>query len=341
MNWIAADVLAAVLSFGVTAALGFVVIPWLHKLKFGQTILDIGPAWHKKKQGTPTMGGILFITGTLASFIVVAVTDKLLGGDLLAEGGIVPLEIRSKIIAGILMALGFGVIGFADDYIKVVKKRNLGLTILQKTVAQILVMGAYLCSLYLSMNRRPYMFIPFVGNVEMGIFFWIFGVCVIYAAINAVNFTDGVDGLCGSVTLTAAAAFLTIAVMRNLFGVSMAAAALAGGCAGFLVWNHYPAKVFMGDTGSMFLGGMVVALAYAVGCPLILLPVGIIYVIEGMSDVIQIGYFKLTHGKRIFKMAPIHHHFEMSGWSEKKIVTVFTLVNLAGCVLGVVLMRFN
>ena len=341
MNWIVSDVLAAVLSFGVTAALGFVVIPWLHKLKFGQTILDIGPAWHKKKQGTPTMGGILFIAGTLAAFVVVAVTDKLLGGDLLAAGSAMPLEIRSKIIAGILMALGFGVIGFADDYIKVVKKRNLGLTIIQKTVAQVLVMGAYLCSLYLSMNRQPYMFIPFVGNVEMGFFFWIFGACVIYAAINAVNFTDGVDGLCGSVTLTAAAAFLVIAAMRNLFGVSMAAAALAGGCAGFLVWNHNPAKVFMGDTGSMFLGGMVVALAYAVGCPLILLPVGLIYVIEGMSDVIQIGYFKLTHGKRIFKMAPIHHHFEMSGWSEKKIVAVFTAVNLIGGILGVVLMQFD
>ena len=341
MNWIISIVLAALLSFGVTAALGFVVIPWLHKLKFGQTILDIGPAWHKKKQGTPTMGGILFITGTLAAFIVVAVTDKLMGGDLLAEGSTMPLEIRSKIIAGILMALGFGLIGFADDYIKVVKKRNLGLTILQKTIAQVLVMGAYLCSLFLSMNRHPYMFIPFVGNVEMGFFFWIFGACVIYAAINAVNFTDGVDGLCGSVTLTAAVAFLVIAAMRNLFGVSMTAAALAGGCAGFLVWNHYPAKVFMGDTGSMFLGGMVVALAYAVGCPLILLPVGIIYVIEGMSDVIQIGYFKLTHGKRIFKMAPIHHHFEMSGWSEKKIVAVFTVVNILGGVLGVILMRFN
>ncbi|MBQ7543067.1 MAG: phospho-N-acetylmuramoyl-pentapeptide-transferase [Clostridia bacterium] len=341
MNTIVAIILAAVLSFGVTAALGFAVIPWLHKLKFGQTILDIGPAWHKNKQGTPTMGGVLFIAGTLASILVVFLTDKLLGGDLLAGDSLVPLEIKAKILAGVLMALGFGLIGFADDYIKVVKKRNLGLTIVQKTAAQVLVMAAYLCSLYMSMGRKPYMFIPFVGNVEIGFFFWIFGVCVIYAAINAVNFTDGIDGLCGSVTLTAAAAFLTIAAMRNLFGVSAVAAALAGGCAGFLVWNHHPAKVFMGDTGSMFLGGMVVALAYAVGCPLILLPVGIIYVIEGMSDVLQIGYFKLTHGKRIFKMAPIHHHFEMSGWSEKKIVTVFTAVNLAGCIGGVILMRFN
>ena len=139
-------------------------------------------------------------------------------------------------------------------------------------------------------------------------------------------------------TNAAAAAFVVIAAMRNLFGVSLVASALMGGCAGFLVWNHFPAKVFMGDTGSMFLGGMVVALAYAVGCPLILLPVGIIYVVEGMSDVLQIGYFKLTHGKRIFKMAPIHHHFEKSGWSEKKIVIVFTAVNLIGCAAGVLLM---
>jgi phospho-N-acetylmuramoyl-pentapeptide-transferase len=243
----------------------------------------------------------------------------------------VPVEIRSKIIAGVLMALGFGVIGFADDYIKVVKKRNLGLTVIQKTVAQILVMVAYLLSLFMSMNGKPYMFVPFVPHsIEMGVFFWFFGACVIYATINAVNFTDGIDGLCSSVTLTAAVSFFVIAVLKEKFGVSLLAACLAGGCAGFLVWNHYPAKVFMGDTGSMFLGGLVVALAYALDCPVILLPVGIIYVIEGMSDVIQIGYFKLTHGKRIFKMAPIHHHFEMSGWSEKKSGAVGVLLMYFG-----------
>ncbi len=169
------------------------------------------------------------------------------------------------------------------------------------------------------------MFIPFVGSIRLGWFYWIFGICVIYGAVNAVNFTDGIDGLCSSVTITAAAALGIIAAMRSLFGVSTLAAALAGACAGFLIWNRNPAKVFMGDTGSMFLGGMVIALAYALNCPLILLPVGIIYVIEAMSDVIQIGYFKATHGRRIFKMAPIHHHFEMSGWKEKKIVRVFTL----------------
>ncbi len=340
MNTVAAFILSAVVAFSVTALLGIVVIPWLHKLKFGQTILDIGPNWHKQKQGTPTMGGIMFMAGTVIATVVTLVTDKLMGGDILTGDYLVPLEIKSKIISGLLMAFGFGIVGFADDYIKVVKKRNLGLSIIQKTLAQVLIIAAYLVSLYMSMGSKPYMYIPFVGNVEMGIFFWIFSAAVIYATINAVNFTDGIDGLCSSVTLTAAAAFVVISVICKLSGVGVVASALAGGCAGFLVWNRNPAKVFMGDTGSMFLGGLVVALSFAVNCPLILLLVGIIYVIEGLSDVIQIGYFKLTHGKRIFKMAPIHHHFEMSGWSEKKIVLVFSVVNIIGSVAGILVMYF-
>ncbi|MBQ3151119.1 MAG: phospho-N-acetylmuramoyl-pentapeptide-transferase [Clostridia bacterium] len=340
MNTIAAFILSAVVAFAVTALLGIVVIPWLHKLKFGQTILDIGPNWHKQKQGTPTMGGIMFMAGTVIAVIITVVTDKLMGGDILAGEYLLPLEIRSKLISGLLMAFAFGIVGFADDYIKVVKKRNLGLSIMQKTVAQVFIIAAYLVSLYMSMGKQPYMYIPFIGNVEMGIFFWILGAAVIYATINAVNFTDGIDGLCSSVTLTAAVAFVVISVICKLSGVGVVASALAGGCAGFLVWNRNPAKVFMGDTGYMFLGGLVVALAYAINCPLILLCVGIIYVIEGLSDVIQIGYFKLTHGKRIFKMAPIHHHFEMSGWSEKKIVTVFSAVNIIGSTAGILIMYF-
>lgn len=339
MSAVSLVILAAVVAFSVTVALGFAVIPWLHRLKFGQTILSIGPAWHKKKQGTPTMGGILFAAGIAAAVVVALATDALTGGDILVGDYPVPLEMRTKVISGLLMALSFGIIGFADDYIKVVRKRNLGLSVAQKTAAQFLVMFAYLWSLYLSMNGKPYMYIPFVGNVELGFFFWIFGFAVLYATVNAVNFTDGVDGLCSSVTLTTAVALSVIAAMRRLFGVSVVAAALAGGCGGFLVWNRHPAKVFMGDTGSMFLGGMVVAIAYAVGCPLILLPVGIVYVVEGLSDVMQIVWFKLTHGKRLFKMAPIHHHFELCGWSEKKIICVFTLVNLMGCGVGVFCMK--
>jgi phospho-N-acetylmuramoyl-pentapeptide-transferase len=341
VNSISAVALAAVGAFAITALLGFGIIPWLHKLKFGQTILDIGPKWHKNKQGTPTMGGIMFIIGTTVSVVIVFFIDWLLKGNIVVGDYIVPSEIITKIFAGLIMALGFGFIGFFDDFIKVVKKRNKGLSVSQKTVMQLLIIIGYLLSIYMCMSRDPIMFIPFVGSIKLGWFYWVFGICVIYGAVNAVNFTDGIDGLCSSVTITAAVALGVIAAMRSFFGVSVLAAALAGACAGFLVWNRNPAKVFMGDTGAMFLGGMVVALAYAINCPLILLPVGIIYVIEAMSDVIQIGYFKATHGKRIFKMAPIHHHFEMSGWKEKKIVRVFTFINLLGCLAGIALMYYG
>ena len=340
MNTYLALGLAVVIAFGVTALLGIVIIPWLRKLKFGQTILDIGPSWHKTKQGTPTMGGIMLIIGTLAAAAVVFVSDRVMGGDIILGDNLIRPAMYTKLFSGLVMALTLGLIGFADDYIKVVKKRNLGLTVRQKTIMQLLVIIAYLGSLKLA--GCDYMFIPFYGVTgSLGIFFFLFGICVIYGATNAVNFTDGVDGLCSSVTLTCATAMIVIAFMRNNLGAGIVAAALAGACAGFLVWNWNPAKVFMGDTGSMFLGGMVVALAYAVDCPLILLPVGIIYFIEGLSDVIQIGYFKLTHGKRIFKMAPIHHHFEMSGWKEKKIVVVFSCVNIIGCVAGAALMYYG
>ena len=336
MSGIFLMVVAAVVAFAGTAVLGKFMIPWLHKLKFGQTILDIGPSWHKNKQGTPTMGGITFIISICLACILGLVMNAGADNFLMISG-----ETQTKLWAGLIMALLFGLIGFADDYIKVVKKRNLGLTIVQKTVVQVLVCAGYLVSLYLSMGKDPYMVIPFYGNVRLGFWFWILGVCVLYGAINAVNFTDGIDGLCSSVTVTCAFGFIVVAVLNKVFGKGILAAALIGGCAGFLVWNKHPAKVFMGDTGSMFLGGMVVALAYAIDAPWILLFLGLIYVVEALSDVIQIGYFKLTHGKRIFKMAPIHHHFEMSGWSENKIVTVFSIVNLVGCAIGIALMYFG
>ncbi len=332
-------IFALVLSFFIAFLLGFVLIPWLRKLKFGQTILDIGPAWHKSKQGTPVMGGIMFIVSSIVTFGVVMLTDKLLGGNLLTGESLVPDSVKIKIFAGIIMAFGFGIIGFADDYIKVVKKRNLGLTITQKSIAQIALMLAYLGALYMSGNT--FMQIPFVGNVDLKWFFWFFGMAVIYLTVNAVNFTDGVDGLCASVTATAAIAFIVIAVLKGLFGVSILAASLAGACIGYLIWNWHPSKVMMGDTGSMFLGGMVVALAYAIDAPLIILFLGIIYVIEMLSDVLQIGYFKATGGKRIFKMAPIHHHFEMCGWKEVKIVIVFSLINIIGSAIGVALFYFG
>lgn len=329
----------AILSFLIAFLLGFVLIPWLRKLKFGQTILDIGPAWHKSKQGTPVMGGIMFIISIIVSVVCVLVTDHLMGGNLFASEHIMPDQLKVKLVAGVILAIGLGLVGFADDYIKVVKKRNLGLTEIQKTIPQVILIIGYLVTLY--MNGLTYMKIPFVGAVDLKWFFWIFGICVIYGAVNAVNFTDGVDGLCAGVTSVAALAFCIAALMTKFFGISILAAALFGGCLGYIIWNYYPSKVMMGDTGSMFLGGMVVALAYAIDCPLILLFFGIIYVIEALSDVIQIGYFKITHGKRIFKMAPIHHHFEMSGWKERKIVTIFSLVNMIGCAVGLALYYYG
>ncbi len=340
MNIIIACAVAAVVAFAISFALGYVVIPFLHKLKFGQTILEIGPKWHKNKQGTPTMGGILFIVGTLVAFGVVVLIDKFLGGDIIGTNEIVEKSMNIKVWGGLVMALGFAFIGFLDDYIKVVKKRNMGLTILQKTILQIVLMVGYLLTLYIN-DPTGSMFIPFVGMIETGIFFWVIGVAVIYCTTNAVNFTDGIDGLCGSVTVTAAVSFIVIGALRNCLGVSLLAAALAGGLVGYLIWNWHPAKVMMGDLGSMFLGGMIVALSYAIDCPFIILLIGIIYVAEFGSDIIQIGYFKLTHGKRIFKMAPIHHHFEMCGWKEVKIVKIFSLVNLLGGIAAILLVYFG
>ena len=340
MNIIIACAVAAVVAFAISFALGYVVIPFLHKLKFGQTILEIGPKWHKNKQGTPTMGGILFIVGTLVAFGVVVLIDKFLGGDIIGTNEIVEKSMNIKVWGGLVMALGFAFIGFLDDYIKVVKKRNMGLTILQKTVLQIVLMVGYLLTLFIN-DPTGSMFIPFVGMIETKIFFWVIGVAVIYCTTNAVNFTDGIDGLCGSVTVTAAVSFIVIGALRNCLGVSLLAAALAGGLVGYLIWNWHPAKVMMGDLGSMFLGGMIVALSYAIDCPFIILLIGIIYVAEFGSDIIQIGYFKLTHGKRIFKMAPIHHHFEMCGWKEVKIVKIFSFVNLLGGIAAILLVYFG
>ena len=344
MNSNIAVIISFVLAAIVTAVLGYFLIPVLHKLKFGQNILvDIGPKWHAKKQGTPTMGGIMFIIGIIFAAAVALVVCKVSGFDAFASLDILRNQQMTRLFAGVLMAVSFALVGFADDYIKVVKKRNLGLTEIQKTIPQVLIIGCYLASLAISKSTA--MYIPFYGKIALDsipgmIFFFIFGVCVIYGAINAVNFTDGIDGLCGSVTIPVGIAFCVMGIIMKNTSVGILGAALAGGCCGYIVWNHYPAKVMMGDTGSMFLGGLVVALAYAVECPVILLPVGIIYVIEALSDVIQIGSIKIRK-KKVFKMAPIHHHFEMSGWNENKIVTVFTIVSTVGCAIGVALMYFT
>lgn len=243
------------------------------------------------------------------------------------------------------MALGCGIVGFIDDFTKIKLKRNEGLSPKQKTLGQLIVTLGYICTLWVSHNTSWY--IPFVGtvnfekNVFTAIVFWVLSIFIVYGCVNSVNLTDGIDGLCSSVTTTVAIAFIALGYIQHFAGLNIFAGALLGGVLGFLCWNWNPAKTFMGDTGSLFLGGMVVALGYLCKCPIILLPVGIVYVCETMSDIIQIGYFKITHGKRIFKMAPIHHHFEMCGWKEKKICVIFSLVNAIGCVIGVLLLYFG
>ncbi len=346
MSMTVAIIISVIIAFGVTAALGFVIIPWLRKLKFGQTILDIGPSWHKSKQGTPNMGGIMFIIGIFVSFIISAVAFVSMGGNLESEYSAI-FNGREKILvfSSLGLALGCGIIGFTDDFIKIKLKRNEGLTPKQKTFGQLLITFAYVLTLWLSHNTSWN--IPFMGtvNFEKNIFtsvlFWLFSLFIVYGCVNSVNLTDGIDGLCTSVTSTVAVTFIIVAFMQKFAGLGIISGALLGGMLGFLCWNWNPAKTFMGDTGSLFLGGLVAALGFCIKCPLLLLPIGIIYVCETMSDIIQIGYFKITHGKRVFKMAPIHHHFEMCGWKEKKICVIFSLVNIIGCALAIVLIYFG
>lgn len=346
MNSIVAVIISVVIAFGITAALGFVIIPWLKKLNFGQTILDIGPSWHKSKQGTPNMGGFMFIIGIVISFAASALLFHFTGGKLESDYSN-PIEGRDMVllIASLALAVGCGIVGFTDDFIKIKLKRNEGLSAKQKTLGQLIITFGYTLTLWLSDNTVWYL--PFIGNVNfksnlfLSVVFWLVSIFIIYGCVNSVNLTDGVDGLCSSVTTTVAVTFIIASFMLKFAGLGILAGALLGGVLGFLCWNWNPAKTFMGDTGSLFLGGMVVALGFAIKCPLLLLPIGIVYVCETMSDIIQIGYFKITHGKRIFKMAPIHHHFEMCGWKEKKICVVFSAVNAVGCAVALLLLHFG
>lgn len=318
---------AVVISFVITAVSGKFMIPYLRKLKFGQTILDDGPAWHKSKQGTPVMGGLMFILGIILATLVGSMTLKLNGSGMSTSLNSLYL------IAGLLLALANGAVGFIDDYTKVVKKQNLGLTAKQKMAAQLLIAVAYLAILYVGGATSTLVQIPFLGQLDLGLLYYPFAVFVIVGAVNSVNLTDGVDGLCSSVTFVVAIGMMLIATILGVSEMNMLAGALAGGCLGFLCWNFHPAKVFMGDTGSLFLGGMVCALAFGLRYPVLLLFMGIIYIAETMSVILQVISFQTT-GKRIFKMSPIHHHFELCGWSEEKIVAVFSTVTALGCALA-------
>ncbi len=320
--------LTATVAFAVSALSGRWLIPWLHRLRFGQTIREVGPSWHQKKQGTPTMGGLLFLVGMAAALLLAvplccALSDKWPALAVFRTNGAI-----TRFAAGVLLVFGCAAIGFADDYIKVVKKRNLGLTERQKLVWQLLVAASYVASLYLCSEGK--MHIPFAGEVDLGWWYIPLGIFIVVGATNAVNITDGVDGLCGSITVIALIPLLVLAGFYGAMGQGLIAAAMIGGVLGFLVWNLHPAKVFMGDLGSLALGGVLCAVTFGIDRPLLLIPVGIVYIAETLSVILQVTYFKLTHGKRLFKMSPIHHHFEMCGWSETFIVTVFSAVTLVG-----------
>lgn len=312
-----------VIAFLVSALCGKSLIPLLHRLKFGQEIREEGPKWHEKKSGTPTMGGFLFILGILAGILAVWAVSVWQGEQLLLP--------HLALLAAI--SLAFAAIGFLDDYIKVILKRNLGLTAAQKFGLQFLVALAFVCWVVFGGHISTSILLPFTeARLELGWFYLPFTVLVILASVNSVNLTDGLDGLATCVTMVVTLFFLLFTTFGNFSNPTVAvfAATVLGGLAGFLLYNKYPAKVFMGDTGSLCLGGAVCGMAILTEQPLTLLIVGFVYVMESLSVILQVASFKLT-GKRIFKMSPLHHHFEMCGWSEKKIVAVFTLVTVILC----------
>lgn len=316
----------AAVSFALTAVLGKLLIPLLRRLKAGQSIKEIGPAWHMSKQGTPTMGGFMFILAIgalVAARLFTAGSGQGLGG-LYVYG----------------FALVFGAIGFIDDYMKVVHHENTGLTAGKKFLLQLAAALLMTALLRHEGYLTPNLYVPFLQtSIPLSWpVYMAFAAFVMVGAVNAVNLTDGVDGLVSTVTLPVAIFFAVVTGIwqqwRTVGELTHFSAALLGGLLGFLVYNRYPAKVFMGDTGSLFLGGAVCGLAFAADMPLILIPVGVVYIAETLSDIIQVAYFKLTHGKRIFKMAPLHHHFEMCGWKEKKVVAVFSTVSALFCIIA-------
>ncbi|OOO00456.1 MAG: phospho-N-acetylmuramoyl-pentapeptide-transferase [Epulopiscium sp. Nele67-Bin004] len=308
-------IFAAVIAFLLNIVISPFVIPILHRIKFGQNVRDDGPQTHLKKAGTPTMGGIIILTSIVLTSLLFVYDNP---------------DLQSVLF----VTLGFGVIGFLDDYIKVVKKRSLGLTAAQKIIGQLIVtiVFAYLLRYYAEVDTS--IIVPFGNGLEwdLGILYYPFLVFGVIGIVNAVNLTDGVDGLAASVTVLIATYFTVIAWAMNN-GSAMFAAATAGSLLGFLLFNSYPAKIFMGDTGSLALGGFVAAIAFLLRMPLFIAIVGIIYIIENLSVVIQVLYFKKTQ-KRIFKMAPIHHHFELSGWEETKVVSVFAIITAVMCLIG-------
>ena len=301
-------------AFIVCALVGPVLIPYLHKLKFGQSIRECGPASHMKKSGTPTMGGLMM----LAALII-----ALLWG-----------QFTPHVIIALVLTVGHAVIGFIDDYIKVVMKRNLGLTAKQKFLLQFILAGAYVYFAETHIHNTE-LWVPFVNmTIDLGWGYYVLAFLLLVGTTNAVNLTDGLDGLVSFVSLPVTMVFAFIAYMQGMLDLCGFSLGLTGACLGFLLFNRHPAQVFMGDTGSLALGGAVAAMALLTHTELLLVIVGGIYVAEALSVIIQVTYFRFSGGKRIFRMAPLHHHFELGGWKEVKVVRVFTFVSCVLSILG-------
>ena len=311
--------ITAAVSLGLTALLGYFLLPLLRALKAGQSIRELGPTWHNNKAGTPMMGGLMFI-----------------GSAILCLLANIPFMQEYSVFVTLALALCFGLIGFLDDFCKIKFKRNLGLTSIQKALLQMAVSAAYLYLMYKLGVMKTEVFIPFF-NVTFHIHPLIYIFCAMFVmvgCVNAVNLTDGIDGLSSSVTVPVMIFFAAAAILKGKYDLALLPASLVGGLIAYLFYIWHPAKVFMGDTGSLFLGGLVCGLAFALDMHLILILVGLVYIVETLSVILQVAYFKLTHGKRLFKMSPIHHHFEMCGWKEVKIVIVFAAVSAIMCVIA-------
>ena len=307
----------AMIGFLIVVILGPIFIPMLARFKFGQTVRDEGPQSHLAKNGTPTMGGVMMIVAILIT-------------------GLTRATISKGLIVGLICIVGFGFVGFLDDFIKIKMKRSLGLKAYQKIILQFALALYIAYYQYSASPSATQLVIPFTNHIiNLGIWYIPFMMIFIIGTVNAVNLTDGLDGLASGVTLIVSCFFILFAVSISNSDVAILAAATAGACLGFLGFNAYPAKVFMGDTGSMALGGAVVAFATLTNSPLLIVIVGFIYLAEALSVMIQVTYFKLTNGKRIFKMAPLHHHFEQCGWPETRVVFIFWIATVVLCWIGV------
>ena len=312
-------IITGLVAAALSGIIGFLILPVLRALKAGQSVRQIGPTWHNYKAGTPLMGGLMFIFALIICLVIN-----------------IPTMTDYSVFYVLAMSLCFGLVGFLDDFCKVKFKRDLGLTALQKMLLQMAVSALFLYLLYKQGTLVTTVIVPFF-NVSFHmhpLLYIFFAMFVIVGCVNAVNLTDGVDGLRSSVTLPVMIFFTAAAVMMERMDLALMPAALVGGLIAYLFCNWHPAKVFMGDTGSLFLGGAVCGLACALNMPLILVVVGFVFIMETLSVILQVGYFTLPHGKRLFKMSPIHHHFEMCGWKEVKIVLVFAAVSAVMCLIA-------